>query len=168
MIVKLPLKWMEILRRWLGVSHIETNEPMKLAKTTQLKKEPMLQCLEDYLMSHYDFRFNVLTEQTEFRSKESGEPYRLVDQRVLNTFCIEAKAEGINCWDRDVSRLLCSQKVGEFHPFLDYMENLPEWDGVDRVSPLAARISDAHALIIWLSYTDHVSGHALIMWLIMH
>ena len=143
MIVKLPLKWMEILRRWLGVSHIEMNEPMKLAKTTQLKKEPMLQCLEDYLMSHYDFRFNVLTEQTEYRSKGSGEPYRLVDQRVLNTFCIEAKAEGINCWDRDVSRLLCSQKVGEFHPFLDYMENLPEWDGVDRVSPLAARISDA-------------------------
>ena len=133
---------MDVLRRWLGVSPKESQPVMKNEMPHKHEKKPMLQCLEDYLMAHYEFRFNVLTEQVEYRPKEE-ESYRMVDQRVLNTFCIEAKTMGINCWDRDVSRLLCSQKVEDYHPFLDYMARLPEWDGVDRVSPLATRISDA-------------------------
>jgi predicted P-loop ATPase len=110
-----------------------------------VKKEPqpstMLQRLETYLSSKYDFRFNVLTEQTEYAPKAETS-FQMVDQRTLNTFCIEARAEGINCWDKDVSRLLLSQKIKDFHPFTDYMTNLPEWDGTDRVTELAQRVSD--------------------------
>jgi predicted P-loop ATPase len=65
-----------------------------------------------------------------------------VDQRVLNTLCIDARSQGVNCWDKDVSRLLHSQKMIDFHPFLTFMAELPEWDGIDRVSELAKRISD--------------------------
>jgi predicted P-loop ATPase len=61
---------------------------------------------------------------------------------VLNTLCIDARGQGINCWDKDVSRLLLSQKIVDFHPFLYYMDSLPEWDGIDRVTELAQRISD--------------------------
>ena len=134
---------MDVLRRWLGVSPKESQPVMKNEMPLKHEKKPMLQCLEDYLMARYEFRFNVLTEQVEYRPKEEKGAYRMVDQRVLNTFCIEAKTMGVNCWDRDVSRLLCSQKVEDYHPFLDYMARLPEWDGVDRVTPLATRISDA-------------------------
>ena len=103
----------------------------------------MLQQLEEYLTETYEFRFNVLTEQTEYRRKDDVTgSFRQVDQRALNTLCLEAKAQGVNCWDKDVSRLLCSQKVTDFHPFLSYMESLPEWDGVDRVHELALRVSD--------------------------
>ena len=102
---------------------------------------PMLERLEAYLFAHYDFRFNVLTEQSEYAPKGYNH-YQLVDQRALNTLCIEARAAGINCWDKDVSRLLCSQKIADFHPFTHYMEHLPEWDGTDRVTELARRVSD--------------------------
>ena len=63
--------------------------------------------MEIYLFKVYDFRFNVLTEQTEYRKK--GESvFHLVDQRVLNTLCMKVRKQGINCWDKDVSRLLLS------------------------------------------------------------
>ena len=106
------------------------------------KKSSVLEDLEAYLFTRYDFRYNVLTEQAEYRPKGECD-FHLVSQRVLNTLCMEARKQGINCWDKDVSRLLLSQVIPDFHPFLAYCEGLPEWDGEDRVSELARRVSDA-------------------------
>ena len=101
----------------------------------------MFDKLEAYLFASYDFRFNVLTEQTDYRRKGEG-AFRQVEQRTLNTLCIDARSQGINCWDKDVSRLLLSEKIADYHPFVEYVDSLPEWDGVDRVSELALRVSD--------------------------
>ena len=111
------------------------------------RKLSLLEDLEAYLFGHFDFRFNVLAEQTEF-SEKSKANFRLVNQRVLNTLCMKARKQGINCWDKDVSRLLLSQQIVDFHPFVDYVERLPEWDGVDRVSELAKRVSDTS---VWVN-----------------
>ena len=111
-------------------------------KLGRKKPENMLVALQCFLTARYDFRYNLLTEQTEYRGKEMpDEEYAMVAQRDLNTFCLEARTGGINCWDKDVSRLLHSRKVENYHPFLHYMSHLPQWDGVDRVTPLAVRIS---------------------------
>ena len=138
-------KLMNFLKEWLGksvVSNSETKPVVNLNPVVEKqKKSGLLQTLEDYLFSVYDFRFNVLTEQTEYTPKSKTE-YRLVDQRVLNTLCMEARKQGINCWDKDVSRLLHSQKIADYHPFRHYMDSLPLWDGTDRVTELAQRVSD--------------------------
>ena len=111
-------------------------------KSGRKKPENMLEALQCFLTARYNFRYNLLTEQTEYRGKEMpDEEYGIVAQRDLNTFCLEARSGGINCWDKDVSRLLHSRKVENYHPFLHYMSHLPQWDGVDRVTPLAVRIS---------------------------
>ena len=102
-------KLMEILKRWFGKRNVEVSEkqtvetPMKAEVKT--KKNSLLESLETYLFSHYDFRFNVLTEQTEYSPKNQTD-FNLVDQRTLNTLCIEARDQGINCRDKDVSRLM--------------------------------------------------------------
>lgn len=138
-------KLMEILKKWFGKRNVEVSEkqtvetPMKAEVKT--KKNSLLESLETYLFSHYDFRFNVLTEQTEYSPKNQTD-FNLVDQRTLNTLCIEARDQGINCWDKDVSRLMCSKKIANYHPFQDYLEHLPLWDGQDRVAELALRVSD--------------------------
>jgi predicted P-loop ATPase len=54
---------------------------------------------------------------------------------------MEARRTGIDCRDRDVNRFVYSKEVKEYHPFRQYMERLPEWDGKDRVSDLARRVS---------------------------
>lgn len=138
-------KLMKILKKWFGKRNVEVSEkqtietPMKAEVKT--KKNSLLESLETYLFSHYDFRFNVLTEQTEYSPKNQAD-FNLVDQRTLNTLCIEARDQGINCWDKDVSRLMCSKKISNYHPFQDYLEHLPLWDGQDRVTELALRVSD--------------------------
>lgn len=143
-------KMKEILKKWFGKNPVSTTETVtETARPMdeRTKKPALLQQLEEFLFASYDFHFNLLTEQTEYRVK--GEKrFLLVDQRTLNTLCIEARAAGINCWDKDVSRLLCSQKIADFHPFTSYMENLPDWDGIDRVTELAQRVSD---IPVWLN-----------------
>ena len=138
-------KLMKLLKEWLGKSVVPNSEVMPVVGLNPVvekqKKSGLLQTLEDYLFSVYDFRFNLLTEQTEYASKAKAD-FRLVDQRVLNTLCMEARKQGINCWDKDVSRLLHSQKIADYHPFRHYMGSLPLWDGTDRVTELAQRVSD--------------------------
>ena len=142
-------KMKEIWKKWFGKKGVETslNETMDVSVKTREKAETtfknssLLDNLEACLFDRFDFRFNVLTEQTEYAPKGTS-IYELVDQRVLNTLCLVARKNGINCWDKDVSRLLLSQEIADYHPFLDYMDNLPDWDGIDRVSELASRVSD--------------------------
>ena len=135
-------------KKWFGekAEQVVNNASEGVVASSSVKKEnsepsTVLQRLEKFLMSKYDFRFNVLTEQTEYRRKGEG-AFRQVEQRALNTLCIDARSQGINCWDKDVSRLLLSEKITDYHPFVEYVDSLPEWDGVDRVSELALRVSD--------------------------
>ena len=94
------------------------------------------------------FRYNLLTEETEFRPSGQREiPFCRIDKRELNTFCLEAQKEGINCWDKDLQRYIYSTQVESYHPFRLYMDELPAWDGTDRLKSLAKRVSDAP---IWI------------------
>ena len=127
----------KIWKKWFG----QRAGQVKNTTKKEIHPSTMLQRLETYLSDKYDFRFNVLTEQTEYAPKTETS-YQMIDQRTLNTFCIDARSHGINCWDKDVSRLLLSQKIKDFHPFTNYMTNLPAWDGTDRVTELAQRVSD--------------------------
>lgn len=97
--------------------------------------------LRDFLLEHYEFRYNLLTEMEEFRPL--GEKvFRPITGRELNTLCIDAHAEDINCWDKDLWRYINSTKIEEYHPFRLYFEELPAWDGTDRLHDLALRVSD--------------------------
>lgn len=99
--------------------------------------------LEDFLLHSYDFRYNLLTDETEFRLRGRAEQaFRAVGQRELNTMCMDAHAAGIPCWDRDLSRYIYSTRVLPYHPFRLYMDELPRWDGTDRLAELASRVSD--------------------------
>ena len=124
-----------------STSPMETKEGKE--KDTSCKTKNLTENVESFLKSHYDFRYNVLTEETEFRSLERmSEGFQSVNQRVLNTLCLEAHEAGIACWDRDLSRCIYSTRIVDYHPFRLYLDELPKWDGVDRVLALARRVSE--------------------------
>ena len=131
----------------LASSNVVISPTVKSSSTSlSMQKKPeteqVQQKLEQYLLSRYHFRFNVLTEQTECCKKDADTPiYKVISQRTLNSLCLEARARHINCWDKDVSRFVNSEQMPDYHPLLSYMNTLPEWDGKDRVTPLAQRIS---------------------------
>lgn len=120
----------------------EESTSSSLSTHKDSETEQIQQKMEQYLLNRYHFRFNVLTEQTEYSKKGNGIPiYKVISQRTLNSLCLEARARHINCWDKDVSRFVNSEQMPDYHPLLSYMDALPEWDGKDRVTPLAQRIS---------------------------
>lgn len=109
-----------------------------------LRQQQVLQELDRYLKRHYSFRYNLLTERTECISLEdaaTGTAYTAVDNRVMNSVALSAMEDGVDCWDRDVKRYVESDRVEAYHPFEQYFGNLPPWDGTDRVTELAGRVS---------------------------
>ena len=119
-----------------------SKEEVKKAKSSSLIQE-----VTAFLTSRYRFRFNVLTEETEVAEVTNNIPdthlrYTKVDERWMNTLSMEAIETGIDCWDRDIQRFVRSRRISEYHPFTAYFEQLSEWDGTDRVSALARRVSD--------------------------
>ncbi len=127
---------------------VSSKEAVKKAKSCSLMQE-----VTAFLTSRYRFRFNVLTEETEVADAanitnivnnipDTHLRYAKVDERWMNTLSMEAIETGIDCWDRDIQRFVRSRRISEYHPFTAYFEQLPEWDGKDRVSTLARRVSD--------------------------
>ena len=118
---------------------VSSKEEVKKAKSCSLMQE-----VTAFLTSRYRFRFNVLTEETEVANNipDTHLRYTKVDERWMNTLSMEAIETGIDCWDRDIQRFVRSRCISEYHPFTAYFEQLPEWDGTDRVSALARRVSD--------------------------
>ena len=121
---------------------VSSKEAVKKAKSCSLMQE-----VTAFLTSRYRFRFNVLTEETEVAEVTNNIPdthlrYTKVDERWMNSLSMEAIETGIDCWDRDIQRFVRSRRISEYHPFTAYFEQLSEWDGTDRVSALARRVSD--------------------------
>jgi len=114
----------------------------KLDKPARVQKCNLTEQVNRFLQNSYLFRYNLLTDETEYRPANAADKtFVTIGKRELNTLGLEAHARGILCWDKDISRFLFSKHVPEYHPFLLYFEQLPVWDGIDRITRLAQRIS---------------------------
>ena len=125
-----------------------------MAGASQRSKEPRKQSssdkLKNYLNKHYDFRYNLLSETNEFRQRgASSARFRVLGKRELNAICMEVQSAGIMCWDRDLARYVHSTLVESYHPFELYLQELPAWDGTDRLADLAKRVSSEE---YWVKY----------------
>ena len=121
----------------------ETNK-MKVMKNTKEEIEETAKeiiKLEIFMDAHYDLRYNVVTDQTEYRVHGTTTPFSKVTHRVSNAMCTEARKHGVNCWDKDMRRHVESINVQSCHPMINYLSHLPAWDGCDRITPLAQRVS---------------------------
>ena len=106
--------------------------------------------LLNFLQLHYAFRYNRLTDRAECAVLNTEQPdedghqltYRPVDDRLLHTISLAAMEEGVDCWDVDIKRYIDSEHAPAYHPFTNYFNRLPRWDGKDRVKELARRVSN--------------------------
>ena len=111
--------------------------PLKHVKPSQL----LTYKTEAFLNSRYELRKNVMTGVAQYRSKDSYD-YRFCDltKEAMNTMSIRALKAGLDSWDKDIKRYVESTLIPEFDPVNEWLEQLPKWDGKDRVTPLAERI----------------------------
>lgn len=78
----------------------------------------------DYLKKKYDFRFNTVSIDLEYKLKKSNE-WETLNPSDLE---VELLLEGFTGFDKQLAALLKSSFVPKFDPILEYFENLPKWD----------------------------------------
>ena len=89
-----------------------------------------------------DMRCNVLDRTPEVqRRDQTDKGFVPVSKLVRNTMVIDLHKRGCMVWNNDVDRIVESAYMPQYHPFSAYLQSLPQWDGTDRVGPLAERVS---------------------------
>ena len=107
--------------------------------------------IEQFLMDNYTFRHNELSGKVEFRvldnaveSSESscGNDFRPITEKAMNSILRNAEIAlpDLSGHKHHVELLIFSEETPTFDPAKDWLENLPEWDGVDRVIPFLYRL----------------------------
>ncbi len=97
--------------------------------------------IDIFLNSNYELRKNVMRGVAEFRERTGlGFAFRDLTEEARNSITMKALAQGIKCWDKDIRRYVNSDDIEPYDPVNDYLDHLPQWDGTDRVEPLARRV----------------------------
>ena len=113
--------------------------PQTTGNTTNCSLTEQTIALTDELC---DMRYNVLDRTPEVqRRKQADKGGVPVSKLVRNTMVIDLHKRGCMVWNNDVDRIVESAYMPQYHPFSAYLQSLPQWDGTDRVSPLAERVS---------------------------
>ena len=97
--------------------------------------------LDEFMERRYEFRYNQLMGDLEYRRRDSIHFYfHVMDQRARNSVAIDALQEGLRVWDRDVNRYLTSNRVPLYNPVEEYLCNVGRWDGKDRIRALTGLV----------------------------
>ena len=113
--------------------------------------KPTIPEIESLLREKYELRYNVLTEQSEYRMKGSDAPFAAVTQRVYKTWMADLQADGHNVWWAEGVRIAAeSMHIVPYHPVTHYFSTLPEWDGTDRLRPLMQRLTTDETMVGYL------------------
>ena len=101
--------------------------------------------LEEFLKRRYEIRFNSMTDDVEYRERNSIRfSFTTLDKRARNSIAISALKEGIQAWDRDIDRFLYSGFTPVYNPIEEYLYEVGEWDGHDHIRELADRVVCRH------------------------
>ena len=106
--------------------------------------EPSLmhqQLMKEFLLRRYVFRRNVVTGDVEYQEKGRYIlSWRPLTQEARNDINNAAIDEGIKVWPQDMDRLIGSSQVNDDDPVREWLRDLPEWDGRDRLGEMADRV----------------------------
>ena len=107
-------------------------------KSSLTKEQETSYLLEEFMNRRYEFRYNTVLDELEYRQRDSIHFYfKPADQRARSTIALNALKEGIRVWDRDVIRFLSSDYVPFYNPVEEYLYDTGRWDGKDRIRALA-------------------------------
>lgn len=124
--------------------HTDEHGTLKLPHTPTAFKEDgrwaSITDIEHFLDSQVAVRFNVIRRQCEICWKDNQQDFSPITDRDENTLWCRMKKNGTEVRLQDIRNVLQSEYVPIFHPFEDYFNSLPEWDGVDYIGQLARTV----------------------------
>lgn len=95
-----------------------------------------------YIEENYDIRKNIVTQWLEIKKKDDDEYYRVEDEDANQVWYDINVNVASNYSVKNVYSLL--NIIGdnnEFHPFKEYFDSLPDWDGADHIGDVVSLIT---------------------------
>ncbi|MPR32388.1 VapE domain-containing protein [Salmonirosea aquatica] len=117
-------------------------EPATAAEDTAPNLAPV-KLLKRYLKEHYQFRYNEVTKEVEFRSQKAKTVFVPLDEeQALPELRIELAEMGFKSYKTYLSDLVRTKDLcSRYNPFEDYFTTLPPWDGTrDYISQLSGYV----------------------------
>jgi predicted P-loop ATPase len=114
-------------------------------------KKNNLSLIKGYLSKHFVFQYNIVTDRTEFRKRDSKEGFQSLSEYFLNSLFLQLTKMNISCTKELLRTIVESDFVQKYNPFQEYMYSLPKWNGIDYIGHLAKTIKTEDD-----SYFDYV------------
>ena len=134
-------------------AHQETDEETKYQMRSRNYIRPIAD-MQKWLLAHYDFRYNVITDVFEYRKKwdaneydsshkaDANRKFDIIDKYAINSIAIEVQEAGIFVRDHFVERLIKSKYAQPYHPIRSYINKVKgTWDGEERIASFLRRIN---------------------------
>ena len=120
--------------KWFGTWKL--NRPSKGRENAMVTLPEIRQWLTENVIVHY----NQVTDQMLYHWKNS-DVWQQVNAIVINTFRGRMAADtGKRVLTSDVKSVIESDFARQVHPVREYIQQLPSWDGNDRVAELSAHV----------------------------
>ena len=104
--------------------------------------------VEGFLQEHYDFRYNVVRDQVEWRRKGEDQPFYPQSDYEFNSLVQDVdrmlESEGsFGFAPTRLQKLLHSDFVRSYHPIREYFQDLPTRQGTKAIQALASSVEVA-------------------------
>jgi predicted P-loop ATPase len=104
---------------------------------------PLIIKLQMFLDKKFNFRYNEVLGRTEFQfSNKPQSNYRVLTDYDLNSIYLMLKESRYEIGIEGLRKLLKSRYVRKYNPFKEYIDSLPQWDGItDYIGNLALTVN---------------------------
>ena len=114
---------------------------MKRNKMKPLRSVPddtlLMMKTDIFLHTHYEMRKNIMTGVAQYRDNDGTDAeFRDLDEEARNEMTMRAKEMGLKTWDKDIARFIESPRIEKFDPVNTWLDQLPQWDGKDRIADI--------------------------------
>ena len=108
-----------------------------------------------YINSHYETRYNQMKHSMECR-KKGEDDLVMLDDMASNSIWMELNEAGYSCSVKNMENLIYSDFSFSYHPIREYLNRLPQWDGIDHIGLLAGSVHTIPAQTeFWLKGFRH-------------
>lgn len=122
----------------MNTNHSQPNEDVE---EQRVGFNSNIEQIQAFLSAKYEFKFNSITQRLLVRIRGADSSFHYLDSYEFNTILRKIKTQNIGCSKDTLLMILKSDFVPQFDPYISYMENLPDWDGVDYIAQLASSVT---------------------------
>jgi hypothetical protein len=124
----------DVVRKVFEIAYREEHERQYRRRKNMTKpmkhipSETLLMMKVDmFLNANYELRKNVMRGVAEYRMRAGlGFDFQDLTDEARNSITMKALAQGVKCWDKDISRYVNSEDITQHEPMTDFLDHLPK------------------------------------------